>query len=153
MATWQLMDAAASDIANVYWLGAAAPTSTNFRLILCNAGALTKASNITAVAAAEIANANGYTDGALLTGGAIAFDAAQLRAEVTYPAVTITASGGDITYDQAVIIADAPTSDYSASRPVLLCDFGSAQTIPNGQDYAFTVQYNHGENAADVSAA
>lgn len=149
---WIPLTAATTKVNRIAHLGDTAPNPANFGLILClGSGTLTEASVLADFTTAELATANGYTGRILLTGGAETFDGGQARSETTWDSVLVSASGGDLTYDTAVIMAEVPTAgDYTTAIPWIFEYYGSSQVIADGQSTAFNVQINLGKSGTDV---
>ena len=128
--TWIPFNSVLSNLVQVYFLGEAPPST--FRLILCKDAAWDAGATMAQIIASEVAQTNGYSAPAL-TGGSEAYDSVQARSELAYPALSFTAAGGAIEYDDAVVLADAPST---RSRTIDAVDAAADRLTVSGHGLA-----------------
>lgn len=132
---------------NLYW-----GTVDSARLILLYIDqlALTEATTLAAVLAAEIASENGYTvGGAPINAHAATYDGIQERAEGRPDPVTFTADGGDIVFNAWALIVTRNGQDEA----VCFHHYGGNQVISGpSNSREITVALNLGGPNADVVA-
>ncbi|HEY9651398.1 MAG TPA: hypothetical protein V6C95_12095 [Coleofasciculaceae cyanobacterium] len=117
-----------------------APSSSGFRLLLCNGG-VDRTSTMNEIADAEVSG-NGYSRQALDFAGAgtVEYSNTTRRADIPALSVTVTASGGAIEFDTLVVVADSNnTVGGTTGEPVFFVVLNS-QSIADGVAQPIIIQ-------------